>query len=89
MPKWQLIVPGVKFQIRLLAIGGEAASPQAQKATTMQQADVLTLQEAAFILRCHPKTLRIMACKGQVPGRRVGRLWRFSLAKLKKWMDGE
>lgn len=88
--------PGNQIQIRIPGpAGAEAASPDARKVTPMyatstQYSDVLTLQEAASFLKCHPKTLRIMACKGLVPGaRRIGRLWRFSLAKLKKWMDGE
>ena len=55
----------------------------------MYETDVLTLQEAAVILKCHPKTLRLMAKDGKIPSRRVGRLWRFSLTKLKKWLDGD
>jgi excisionase family DNA binding protein len=51
--------------------------------------EVLTLQEAAAILKCHPKTLRLMAMEGKIPSRRVGRLWRFSLAKIKEWLNGK
>jgi excisionase family DNA binding protein len=51
--------------------------------------EVLTLQEAAAILKCHPKTLRLMAMDGKIPSRRVGRLWRFSLAKIKEWLNGK
>jgi excisionase family DNA binding protein len=54
----------------------------------MHGTEVLTLQEAAVILKCHPKTLRLMAMEGKIPSRRVGRLWRFSLTKLKQWLDG-
>lgn len=39
--------------------------------------DVLTLDEAAVLLRCHPKTLRKQAAARKVPGKRVGSLWRF------------
>ncbi len=55
----------------------------------MYETEVLTLQEAAAILKCHPKTLRLMALDGKIPSRRVGRLHRFSLTKLKKWLDGD
>jgi excisionase family DNA binding protein len=55
----------------------------------MYGTDVLTLQETAAILKCHPKTLRLMAMDGKIPSRRVGRLWRFSLTKIKEWLDGE
>ena len=48
--------------------------------------DVPTLPEAAAYLRCHPKTLRLMAIRGSVPARRVGWLWRFSHQRLEGWM---
>jgi excisionase family DNA binding protein len=51
-----------------------------------EASDVLTLPEAAAYLRCHPKTLRLMAIRGSVPGRRVGWLWRFSQQRLEGWM---
>jgi excisionase family DNA binding protein len=54
----------------------------------MYATEVLTLQEAATILKCHPKTLRLMAMSGKIPSRRVGRLWRFSLPKINEWLNG-
>jgi excisionase family DNA binding protein len=54
----------------------------------MYENQVLTLQEAATILKCHPKTLRLMAKDGQIPSRRVGKLWRFSRIKLQEWLHG-
>jgi excisionase family DNA binding protein len=54
----------------------------------MYESEVLTLQETAVILKCHPKTLRLMAMEGKIPSRRVGRLWRFGRSKIKKWLDG-
>ena len=55
----------------------------------MYETEVLTLQEAAVILKCHPKTLRLMAMDGKIPSRRVGRLWRFSLPKSNEWLKGK
>jgi excisionase family DNA binding protein len=55
----------------------------------MYESQVLTLQEAALILKCHPKTLRLMAMEGKIPSQRVGKLWRFSRTKLQKWLDGD
>ena len=49
--------------------------------------DVLTLEEGAEYLRCHPKTLRKQAVAGLIPGRRVGYLWRFSRKRLEAWME--
>lgn len=52
--------------------------------------DVLTLVQAAEVLHCHPKTLRIMAKSGKVPAKRVGSLWRFYRPALEAWlMDRE
>jgi excisionase family DNA binding protein len=55
----------------------------------MYETEVLTLQEAAALLKCHPKTLRLMAMQGKIPARRVGRLWRFSLLKITEWLIAE
>ena len=52
--------------------------------------DVLTLVQAAALLHCHPKTVRIMAKNGKVPAKRVGSLWRFYRPALEAWlMDSE
>jgi excisionase family DNA binding protein len=48
---------------------------------------VLKLAEAAAVLQCHPKTLRLMAQAGKIPARRVGKLWRFSEDRLREWME--
>jgi excisionase family DNA binding protein len=47
---------------------------------------VLNLEEVARILRCHPKTVRLMAKAGKIPARRAGSLWRFSAARVYEWM---
>ncbi|WP_035353772.1 helix-turn-helix domain-containing protein [Edaphobacter aggregans] len=49
--------------------------------------ETLDLKQAAAVLHCHPKTLRLMAIADKVPGRRVGRLWRFSEKRLKEWLE--
>jgi excisionase family DNA binding protein len=48
---------------------------------------VLDLREAAAILHCHPKTLRLMAQANKIPARRVGKLWRFSEHRLREWLE--
>jgi excisionase family DNA binding protein len=53
----------------------------------MRDTDVLTLSEAAALLRCHPRTLRKMAADSKIPARRVGKLWRFSRTKLTDWLS--
>lgn len=48
---------------------------------------VLKLTQAAEVLQCHPKTLRLIAQAGKIPARRVGKLWRFSADRLREWVD--
>ena len=49
--------------------------------------DVLTLSEAAELLKCHPVTLKRYAIKGAIPGKKLGSLWRFSRQKLMEWLQ--
>lgn len=44
--------------------------------------EVLTLEEAAALLRVCTKTLVKRALDGTVPGRKIGRDWRFSRTKI-------
>src|SRR3954454_21373088 len=49
---------------------------------------VLTLDEAAELLRVEAKELRKLAANGGVPGRKVGSQWRFSRTGLLNWLSG-
>lgn len=49
--------------------------------------DVLTLAEAAALLRVHPVTLRKRAIKWGVPHKRLGSEWRFSREVLTAWIQ--
>ena len=48
--------------------------------------DVLTIEEAAELLRCHPVTIKRNADVLHIPYRRLGTLWRFSRSELEAWM---
>ena len=48
--------------------------------------DVLTLDEAAAYLRVHPRTLRVKASAGAVPGAKIGKVWRFHRRQLERWL---
>jgi excisionase family DNA binding protein len=50
--------------------------------------EILTLKEAAALLQIPAKTLREAATKGEVPGRRIARQWRFSRFALHHWLSG-
>jgi len=51
------------------------------------EGDVLTLPEAAALLRVHPVTLLRRAATWGVPHRRLGSEWRFSRAVLTAWLQ--
>jgi excisionase family DNA binding protein len=51
---------------------------------------VLTLEEAAAMLRVPVATVRARALAGELPGRAFGEEWRFSRAALLAWLaDGD
>jgi excisionase family DNA binding protein len=43
--------------------------------------------EAASIMKIHPKTLQKLARKGIVRGIHIGKLWRFRLSEIERWID--
>jgi excisionase family DNA binding protein len=49
--------------------------------------DVLTIAEAAELLRVHPVTLRKRAVAWGVPHKRLGSEWRFSRSVLTSWIQ--
>ncbi len=51
--------------------------------------EVLTLQEAAGLLRLPVETVRASAVAGDLPGRAFGDEWRFARTALLAWLAGE
>jgi excisionase family DNA binding protein len=52
--------------------------------------EVLTLEEAAALLKVLPDAVSARAEEGDLPGRRLGKAWRFSRLALLAWLaDGE
>ena len=49
---------------------------------------LLDSDEAAQLLKIHPKTLQRLARQGEIPGVQIGKLWRFRRSKLNTWMEG-
>jgi len=47
---------------------------------------LLDSDEAAELLRIHPKTLQRMARNRQIHGIQVGKLWRFRASDLEVWL---
>jgi len=48
---------------------------------------LLDSDEAASIMKCHPKTLQRLARKGVVRGVHVGKLWRFRASVIEEWIQ--
>lgn len=57
-----------------------------ERVTMAVETDILTLDEAAEYLRVHPRTLRVKASEGQIPGAKIGRVWRFHRQQLESWL---
>ena len=47
---------------------------------------LLDSDEAASIMKIHPKTLQKLARKGVVRGVHVGKLWRFRASEIENWI---
>jgi excisionase family DNA binding protein len=48
---------------------------------------LLDSEEAAALLRIHPKTLQRLARSGTITGVQIGRLWRFRASALNRWVE--
>lgn len=53
-----------------------------------KQVDVLTADEAAAYLRVSRKTIYRLVAKGEFPGQKVGRSWRFRREDLIAVLNG-
>jgi excisionase family DNA binding protein len=48
---------------------------------------LLDSEEAAALLKIHPKTLQKMARNGEITGIQIGRVWRFRASALNRWLE--
>lgn len=48
---------------------------------------LLDSEEAAAIVKIHPKTLQRLARRGIVRGVQIGRLWRFRASEIEDWIQ--
>jgi excisionase family DNA binding protein len=49
---------------------------------------VLTVDQAAAMCQVHPGTVRREAAAGTLPGRKVGKEWRFARDEVLAWLGG-
>lgn len=50
---------------------------------------LLDSDEAAALLRIHPKTLQRMAREGKIAAVHIGKLWRFRASVLNEWLESK
>lgn len=50
---------------------------------------LLDSDEAAALLKIHPKTLQRLARNGEIRGVHVGKLWRFRVSALNAWLNSK
>jgi len=48
---------------------------------------LLDSEEAAALLKIHPKTLQKLARNGEVDAIHIGKLWRFRASALNRWLE--
>lgn len=49
-------------------------------------ADILTVDEVAAFMRVSRETVYRLAARGELPGRKVGRIWRFSRRAIENYV---
>jgi len=47
---------------------------------------LITADAAGKLLKLHPKTVKRLAQAGELPGMKIGRVWRFRESSLDAWM---
>src|SRR5919202_4941379 len=63
-----------------------AADVTVGRAVPTAEPDVLTPEQLAALLQVDEKTVRSLASRGEVPGRKVGTHWRFSRQAVLDWL---
>jgi len=48
---------------------------------------LIDAHEAAKLLRLHPVTVREMAARREIPGLKIGKVWRFRASSLDEWVN--
>jgi len=54
---------------------------------TLDFEPLLDSEEAAALLKIHPKTLQKLARSGEIDAIQIGKLWRFRASALNRWLE--
>jgi excisionase family DNA binding protein len=88
--KDRLTVPGVPEQTQPTAAAGaehSRAHLQAHSTGTFCPEPLLDSNQAAAIMRIHPKTLQKFARRGEIRALQIGKVWRFRASVLDEWIQ--
>jgi excisionase family DNA binding protein len=58
-----------------------------QKSGAQDFEPLLDSQQAAELMRVHPETVKRRARKGEIPGMKFGKLWRFRISALESFVQ--
>jgi len=50
---------------------------------------IMTVSEVAEFMRVSRETVYRLATRGELPGRKIGRIWRFQKVAIQKYLGGE
>jgi excisionase family DNA binding protein len=78
-PKRELVTELVDRYLGTEDVVGEVS-------TTASEPEVLTVEQLADLLQVDEKTVRSLAGKGDLPGRKLGTAWRFSRRAVLDWL---
>jgi excisionase family DNA binding protein len=82
---WQL--QSCEKMLSEIAMPEVASKPASNiQANEMDFEQLLDSDEAAALLKIHPKTLQKMARNGEITGVQIGKLWRFRASVLNAWL---
>jgi excisionase family DNA binding protein len=73
------------LEIAMTHLSSKPARSAQVRELTFEQ--LLDSDEAAALLKIHPKTLQKMARNGEITGVQVGRLWRFRASVINEWLE--
>ena len=88
--KERLTVQGIPEKTRLAAaadIETSRARFQAHSTGAFSPEPLLDSNQAAAIMRIHPKTLQKMARRGVIRALQIGKVWRFRASVLDEWIQ--
>jgi excisionase family DNA binding protein len=80
-PKQELVAEALRaLDVERLPVGFARPAPGIH--------DVLTTAQLADLLQVDEKAVRDLARRGELPGRKIGRDWRFSRGAVLAWLSG-